>query len=190
MQEGDKWNAMAAEYVFVQNNKDSDENDIDLHGLYVREAEYILKQRIINGIYRHQDSLDCIVGKGLHSKGGIAKLKPAVQKLCNEGGFRWEIDPKNTGIMIIYIKNAVIPQNWSNINPNGIGAMVANQNVPDRRTGKLHPQQNGQQYGQQYGQQNYHQQQQQQQNVPPNKSNIVQICSWIGIISRLLSAII
>lgn len=129
------WNRRAAEYVFVENNRDSDENDIDLHGLYVREAEYILKQRIINGIYRKQASLDCIVGKGLHSQNRIAKLKPAVEQMCQEAGLRWEVDPKNQGIVMIYLDNPVIPQSWSDINPEGVGAMKGNAMVPDTRVG-------------------------------------------------------
>lgn len=191
LNEVDKWNAMAAEFVFVENNRDSDENDIDLHGLYVKEAEYILKQRIINGVQRNQSSLDCIVGKGKHSAGGIAKLKPAVEQLCTEAGIRCEIDRKNTGVLIIFLDGFRIPSSWSNINPNGIGAMLENQNVPDRRTGKFHGQQQGQplyqqqpSYQQSYPQSSYQQpsyqqqqqqpyyyqqqqqQQQQQQNVP------------------------
>ncbi|GME76975.1 unnamed protein product [Ambrosiozyma monospora] len=57
----EQYNRKAAEYVFIQNNLDSDNNDIDLHGLYVKEAEYILKQRIINGIRRGEPKLECIV---------------------------------------------------------------------------------------------------------------------------------
>lgn len=116
-------NRKAAEYVFIENNKDSDDNDIDLHGLYVKEAEYILKQRIISGIRKNQASLDCIVGKGLHSKNGVAKLKPAVQNLCNDANLKCWIDNKNSGVLHIDIRNARIPQEWYNVDPNGIGAM-------------------------------------------------------------------
>ncbi|VEU20666.1 DEKNAAC101521 [Brettanomyces naardenensis] len=166
--EAEKYNGMAAEYVFVENNRDSDENDIDLHGLYVREAEYILKQRIINGVLRNQASLDCIVGKGLHSKNGIAKLKPAVEDLCKESNLRCQIDPKNTGVLMIFLNGARIPDSWRGINPNGVGAMVENMNVPDRRKpGKQqqpHYQQQPSYQQQPYQQQPYQQQPYQQQN--------------------------
>ena len=177
LNEADKWNAMAAEFVFLQNNMDSDENDIDLHGLYVKEAEYILKQRIINGVQRKQSSLDCIVGKGKHSAGGIAKLKPAIEMLCEEAGIRCEVDHKNTGVLIIYLSGFSVPSSWSNINPNGMGAMLDNQNVPDRRTGRIHGQPIQQQQQQQ--QQSYYHQQQQQQQQQQSNLPIQQILSLV-----------
>ncbi|QPG75274.1 hypothetical protein FOA43_002625 [Brettanomyces nanus] len=186
--EGDRYNAMAAEYVFLENNRDSDENDIDLHGLYVREAEYILKQRIINGLSRQQSSLDCIVGKGLHSKNGIAKLRPAVEQLCDEASLKWKIDSRNSGILIIFLEGARIPGSWSNISLNGIGAMVENQNILDRRKGKQGKQ--GQQYQQQpYQQQQYQQQSYQQQSYqqqPYQQQEQQQQMPWQKIISAVI----
>lgn len=118
------YNNKAAEYVFIENNRDSDSNDIDLHGLYVKEAEYILKQRIISGIKRQQPTLDCIVGKGLHSKNGIAKLKPAIENLCKDANLKCWLDKKNSGVLHIDIQNAQIPQTWYySVDPNGVGAM-------------------------------------------------------------------
>lgn len=178
----EQFNAKAAEFVFIENNKDSDDNDIDLHGLYVKEAEYILKQRIISGINKHQPTIDCIVGKGLHSKNGVAKLKPAVEQLCNDANLRCWVDKKNSGVLHIDIQNAQIPQSWYNINPSGIGAMddtyyayhpnekpTNNQQYPQTYQPSYQPHQQQhqqQQYHQQphqQQQQQYHQQQQQQQ---------------------------
>lgn len=119
-------NQRAAEYVFIENNRDSDEDDIDLHGLYVREAEYILKVRIKSGIEKHQPKLDCIVGKGKHSANGIAKLKPAIEQLCEDAGLKSWIDPKNTGVLHIDISGGRVPASWANIRSDGFAAMDAN----------------------------------------------------------------
>lgn len=163
-------NAKAAEYVFIENNRDSDDNDIDLHGLYVKEAEYILKQRIISGIRKNQSTLDCIVGKGLHSKNGIAKLKPAVEQLCQAANLKTWIDKKNSGVLHIDIRNAHIPQAWYNVNPDGFGAMDENyyayhpNEQPLKPPGSAYQQPQPQPQGYQYQPQpNY------QQNFPPQQ---------------------
>lgn len=150
-------NRKAAEYVFIENNKDSDDNDIDLHGLYVKEAVYILKQRIISGINKNQSTLDCIVGKGLHSKDGVSKLKPAIQDLCKDANLNCWIDEKNTGVLHIDISNARIPQEWYNIDPDGVGAMDETYysfHPQEKLQHTYHPQQTSQQAPyQQYQQQ-------------------------------------
>lgn len=186
----DENNRKAAEYVFIENNKDSDDNDIDLHGLYVKEAEYILKQRIISGIHKNQPTLDCIVGKGLHSKNGIAKLKPAVQNLCNEANLRCWIDTKNSGVLHIDIQNASIPQDWYNVNSNGVGAM-------DETYYSFHPNEKPQQtYQPNQGQyQNYPQPKQaqyqnikgypvQQQSENQNEELVGALCSIVGALFK------
>ncbi|SMN21516.1 similar to Saccharomyces cerevisiae YPL199C Putative protein of unknown function, predicted to be palmitoylated (partial), partial [Maudiozyma saulgeensis] len=76
-----KFNNQAAEFVFVENNKDSMSNEIDLHGLYVSEAQYVVKKRLIYGNNHNEQDVHIIVGKGKHSSGGIAKIKPAVEEL-------------------------------------------------------------------------------------------------------------
>ncbi|GMG40254.1 unnamed protein product [Ambrosiozyma monospora] len=176
----EQYNRKAAEYVFIQNNLDSDNNDIDLHGLYVKEAEYILKQRIINGIRRGEPKLECIVGKGLHSKNGVAKLKPAIEQLCDEANITNYIDKKNSGVLIIDIRNARIPDSWSDINPDGIGAMTEHQTGVQQPYGQQQQpqyQSGGQQQHQQQQQQQQHHQQQQQQNN--NNDETVQLITVI-----------
>lgn len=179
----ERFNRKAAEFVFIENNRDSDDNDIDLHGLYVKEAEYILKQRIISGIQKNQATLDCIVGKGLHSQNGIAKLKPAVEQLCADANLRCWIDPKNTGVLHIDIKNASVPPSWYNVDAAGIGAMDENYYAyhPQEQAGaptstpnqyqQQHPQQQNYHQQQHPQQQDFHQQQQQQQQQQPNQQN-------------------
>lgn len=116
LQEAENYNKQAAEYVFRENNADSAEDEIDLHGLYVKEAEWILQKRISECMRTNQSHLKVIVGKGLHSQQGIAKLKPAVDQMCDESGLTHYIDKKNTGVMVIEFAGSStqqIPSHWA-----------------------------------------------------------------------------
>ncbi|CAB4255345.1 Smr domain-containing protein KABA2_06S03322 [Maudiozyma barnettii] len=105
-------NNRAAEFVFVENNKDSMSNEIDLHGLYVSEAEYVVKKRLIYGNSHGEQDIRIIVGKGKHSSGGVAKIKPAVEGLCQEANFQWGMDSKNDGVIVVNAQNGNIPNQW------------------------------------------------------------------------------
>ncbi|ODV92729.1 hypothetical protein CANCADRAFT_18133, partial [Tortispora caseinolytica NRRL Y-17796] len=105
-QKMNEYNRQAAEFVFRANNADSDPDEIDLHGLYVREAEEYLAVRIRAAKARGDDHLEAIVGKGIHSENHVQKLKPAVEKLCKELGFRYSIDDNNAGVIVIDLKSA------------------------------------------------------------------------------------
>lgn len=120
--DAENYSRQAAEYVFRENNTDSAEDEIDLHGLYVKEAEWIVQQRITQCLNTNQLHLKVIVGKGLHSANGVAKLKPAIDRLCSESGLRHFIDNKNTGVLIIDFANSAggqVPSHWSLQYPQG-----------------------------------------------------------------------
>ena len=102
-------NRRAAEFVFVENNKDSMSNEIDLHGLYVSEAEYVIKKRLIYGSTHGEQDVRIIVGKGKHSQNGVAKLKPAAEELCNEAQFQWQVDPKPAGVIVVNPQSGRVP---------------------------------------------------------------------------------
>ena len=109
------FNKKAAQYVFVQNNADSKDNEVDLHGLYVNEAKWILQKRIANCVETSQLRLLVIVGKGNHSVHGVAKLKPAVDEMCSEAGLSHYIDKKNPGVLVIdfpQTPNIKLPNSW------------------------------------------------------------------------------
>ncbi|ABN66460.1 predicted protein, partial [Scheffersomyces stipitis CBS 6054] len=113
--EAEGYNRQAAEYVFRENNADSGPDEIDLHGLYVKEAEYILQNRIANDIRTNQSHLRVIVGKGLHSANGIAKLKPAIDQMCDECNLKHKLDPHNSGVLVIDLTNtqsSQVPNHW------------------------------------------------------------------------------
>jgi len=68
----------------TENNKHSPPGTIDLHGLYVKEAIERTEAAIANAQRQGTDELRVIVGKGIHSQGHVAKIKPAVQGLMQK----------------------------------------------------------------------------------------------------------
>lgn len=79
------------------NNAGLPRDEIDLHGLFVEEAVEIVRARMQEERRRGGKGLWVIVGKGNHSEGGVAKLKPAVEKFCREEGLVVSVDPRNEG---------------------------------------------------------------------------------------------
>jgi len=115
LQQAEYYSEQAAEYVFRENNTDSAADEIDLHGLYVKEAKWIVQRRIEQAVRTNQSHLKVIVGKGNHSANGISKLKPAIAELCEESNLKHYIDPKNTGVLVIDLNNASsaqLPSSW------------------------------------------------------------------------------
>ena len=146
-------NRRAAEFVFVENNRDSLANEIDLHGLYVSEAEYVIKKRLIFGAEHGEQEVRIIVGKGKHSQNGVAKLKPAAEELCKEAQFQWQLDPKNEGVIVVNAQSGRIPEKW-HTDVNGVDTSGPSTYQPAQQM----------QYAQQQHPQQQHPQQQQQQN--------------------------
>lgn len=158
----DDYNRQAAEYVFRANNADSQADEIDLHGLYVKEAIDILTIRIQAAKQRGESHLDVIVGKGLHSANHVAKIKPAVEELCQQHGLRYSVDPHNAGVLVVDLTSSGGEVPW--------GTIPGRPNKPQAAHGGSgagqYYQQN--QYGHQQQQQQYHQQQQQQNGSQQN----------------------
>lgn len=159
LSQAENYNRQASEYVFRENNTDSAEDEIDLHGLYVKEAEYFLQVRIVQFVKTNQSHLNVIVGKGLHSKHGIAKLKPAIDEMCDEARLSHRIDKNNTGVLIIDLRNTELnqlPRKWLDLidNSNAYSA-------PQQPQYQSHNNYQGQHH-------NQHHNQQQQQFNPNN----------------------
>lgn len=148
------YNRQAAEFVFRANNADSREDEIDLHGLYVKEALQYLDMRIQAARSRRETHIKAIVGKGIHSQNHVAKIKPAVEDLCRKHNFRYSTDPHNSGVLVIDLTSG--------------GGEVPYNNIAPNPQWSSHPNTGG--YPQQYGNQNqpYHQQ---QQNYGGNNNN-------------------
>jgi len=93
----------ASDWIFVENNKDSNPGEIDLHGLYVKEAIAHTDDAIEQAKRKGDSEIHLIVGKGLHSQGGVAKIKPAIESLMQKHQLVAELDPHNAGVLIVYL---------------------------------------------------------------------------------------
>ncbi|KAF2154683.1 Smr domain protein [Myriangium duriaei CBS 260.36] len=151
-QKADDYNRQASEFIFRENNATGrvDGDTIDLHGQYVEEAEAIVEQRIKYAKSTGQTHLHVIVGKGNHSVNHVQKIKPMVERVCQQEGLQYHTE-ENAGRMYIDLTGgeARPPTNW----PQQPG------NVDHPEYGKPHydtayPMGGGASYG-------YHQQQQQ-----------------------------
>ncbi|THH00153.1 hypothetical protein EW026_g2341 [Hermanssonia centrifuga] len=97
--EMEKLHREASEWIFTQNNTDSKPGEVDLHGLYVKEAVSFTERSIQEAQRRGDTELHLIVGKGLHSRNGAAKIKPAIEELMSN--LIAELDPQNAGVLIV-----------------------------------------------------------------------------------------
>ncbi|WWD21271.1 hypothetical protein CI109_105755 [Kwoniella shandongensis] len=97
----DQLDDQASAWIFDANNEDSPADTIDLHGLYVKEAIERTETAISQGQRRGQGTLKVIVGKGIHSQGGVAKIKPAVEGLMRKYNLTAHVDPDNAGVLIV-----------------------------------------------------------------------------------------
>lgn len=103
----DKYNRQASEYIFAENNAPGriDEDEIDLHGQYVDEAERIVEERLNSDRAAGKPRLCVIVGKGIHSNRHIPKIKPAVEQLFDRMNLDYHTDEHNTGRIIVKLNN-------------------------------------------------------------------------------------
>lgn len=90
----DQYNKQASEFIFRENNAVGKVagDTIDLHGQFVEEAEEILEQRMRYARQTGQGHLHVIVGKGNHSPDHIQKIKPRVEKVCQELGLQYHTE--------------------------------------------------------------------------------------------------
>ncbi|KAG7446390.1 DUF1771-domain-containing protein [Guyanagaster necrorhizus] len=105
-QKMEQLNKEASDWIFVENNRDSKPGEIDLHGLYVKEA--IARTDIVleEAKQRGDSEIRLIVGKGLHSKGGAAKIRPAVENVMRKHQLVAELDPSNSGVLVVHLNGA------------------------------------------------------------------------------------
>ncbi|KAI0298565.1 hypothetical protein BC826DRAFT_998114 [Russula brevipes] len=97
-------NKEAAKITFQEKNKDCTEGMIDLHGLTVAEALKYAEQELQSAARRTNKVVRFIVGQGLHSVDGKAKIRPAVERLCKQyfrRGLQCSLNPSNPGVLIV-----------------------------------------------------------------------------------------
>ncbi|TGZ79469.1 DUF1771-domain-containing protein, partial [Ascodesmis nigricans] len=83
-------NADAAAAVFASHNPryPGEYAEIDLHGLFVSEAVERVEEHLVQCRQRGVQRTRIITGRGLHSSGGVAKIKPEVMRLMQSQGIR------------------------------------------------------------------------------------------------------
>ncbi|KAF9278320.1 hypothetical protein BGZ88_000634 [Linnemannia elongata] len=99
--EMDRCNNMARDMVFKLNNTNRPSNELDLHGLKVREALDITRERLTKFVKNKEPNLIIIVGRGNNSINGVAKIKPAVTELVNEFHIKATPNKPNQGCIWI-----------------------------------------------------------------------------------------
>ncbi|KAI1318633.1 hypothetical protein EDD11_006134 [Mortierella claussenii] len=99
--EMDRYNNLARDIVFKANNSSRPANELDLHGLKVREALDICRERMQKFVSNKELSLIIIVGRGNNSINGIAKIKPAVIELMNEFHVKATPNRPNEGCIFV-----------------------------------------------------------------------------------------
>ncbi|TFY67575.1 hypothetical protein EVJ58_g1540 [Rhodofomes roseus] len=75
--------------------------EVDLHDLHVKEAITYTERAVQDARRRGDTKINLIVGKGLHSRKGVAKLRPAIKKLLETQGLVVDLDPRNSGVLIV-----------------------------------------------------------------------------------------
>jgi hypothetical protein len=105
----DAYNKQASDYIFRENNASGrvPDDTIDLHGQFVEEAEDILEARIRYAQQHGQTHLHVIVGKGNHSVNHVQKIKPRVEKVCQELGLQYQTE-QNEGRMFINLQGGPV----------------------------------------------------------------------------------
>ena len=98
----DKYNQQARDFIFRANNAEGRvaSDTIDLHGLFVEEAEDVLEERIRAARQRGETHLHVIVGKGNHSQGHVQKIKPRVEQVCRELGLQYRTEENEGRIYV------------------------------------------------------------------------------------------
>ncbi|KAJ3011842.1 hypothetical protein HKX48_006623 [Thoreauomyces humboldtii] len=104
----DRYNDLASRAAILEHNSNakassssdnSGTDQIDLHGLFVKEALAALDKHVDRcrraGVARTR----VVTGKGNHSQGGVARIRPAVDAWCRERNLRATEDPRNAGVV-------------------------------------------------------------------------------------------
>ncbi|KAK0184062.1 hypothetical protein F5146DRAFT_330477 [Armillaria mellea] len=100
-QKMEELNKEASNCIYLENNRDRIPGEIDLHGLYVKEAIAYTDTALKEAKLRGDSEIRLIVGKGSHSEGGEAILRPAIKGLMHKYQLVAEFDPSNSGVLVV-----------------------------------------------------------------------------------------
>ncbi|PBK81208.1 DUF1771-domain-containing protein [Armillaria gallica] len=99
-QKMEQLNKEASSWIYLEKNRHSKPGEIDLHGLYVKEAIAYTDAALEEAKLRGDSEIRLIVGKGLHCESGEAKLGPAIKGLMRKY-LPAEFDPSNSGVLVV-----------------------------------------------------------------------------------------
>ncbi|KAJ3036823.1 hypothetical protein HDV00_002376 [Rhizophlyctis rosea] len=89
--------------VFALHNSERPKTEIDLHSLSVRDAMTRLENRIAICQSERIRQLAVITGSGVHSEGGVARIKEAVETFAKRERMRFGSDKQNLGVVLLDI---------------------------------------------------------------------------------------
>ncbi|PNH12989.1 Smr domain-containing protein [Tetrabaena socialis] len=97
----DAAHARAVALLLRRNNDGKPRNQLDLHGLRVAEALAEVERALAAARGAGQARLVLIVGRGLHSKDGVARLRPAMEGLVRKHDVRYALGVPNEGCITV-----------------------------------------------------------------------------------------
>ncbi|KAK9702926.1 hypothetical protein K7432_010990 [Basidiobolus ranarum] len=101
----DAANKKAVELIFKEKNSSLPKNELDLHGLHVKEALAVVEERVNKCKRRKKiDHLTIIVGMGNHSADGVQRLKPAIESWLQQQNLTYSVDKPNRGCLFVELK--------------------------------------------------------------------------------------
>ncbi|KAF8973318.1 hypothetical protein BDZ97DRAFT_677668 [Flammula alnicola] len=96
-------NKQASDIIFVENNKDSKPGEVDLHGLYVKEAISRADQAIQKAKSEGQPRSISLQRSPLSWR--RCKIKPAIEELIQKYQLTTQLDPDNSGVLIVLLQS-------------------------------------------------------------------------------------
>ncbi|KAI8096006.1 hypothetical protein BDF21DRAFT_407241 [Thamnidium elegans] len=105
-------NQRACNHIYAVKNQGRPRNEIDLHGLYVKEASQKVEEAIKCCQQAGENDLTIIVGKGLHSPNQIAKLKPAIIELVKKYNVSCQPNIPNPGCLYVEFGRGTGDLSW------------------------------------------------------------------------------
>lgn len=96
---------MRAVEELMKTQRSYEKGVIDLHGLYVKEAAQVTGDFLekVKSTGRLSE-VEIITGRGRHSEGHRAKIKPAIAALLEASNLDFEEKPNNPGDLVVHLK--------------------------------------------------------------------------------------
>ncbi|KAJ7938231.1 hypothetical protein B0H13DRAFT_1851681 [Mycena leptocephala] len=98
------FNKKASDMIFKV--RDREPHEVDLHRLFVKEAELRVNEAIRAAETRGDPLVRFIVGQGLHTDNGVSRLKPALTSYIRKLGHPVDPDPRNPGVLVVPLNAA------------------------------------------------------------------------------------